>query len=769
MRRLLSLTLLAAACTPAAEPKVVPVAAEAVALGPTTVEITFSERLAGLDEAAVEITRPFARPIDRLPVTEVSKEESKLRLTTAAQRGGELYSVALPGLRFSDIERADAPTQVNFVGFGTTKVVVILDARGHVTPPSLELLATINPTTFEYQDQLASFPLQEGPAQVYTATITARIDVGRRYGARAVGSDGRPAAQLSVFQVASADPVRVGLVPVLPRVPEFSPPVDPTPGDGRAPVRLILDDRPGRALVSPALRLSLDANGRFDGSAARVESLRPVAGKSRVFELIVEVAVDPARSLEGTSAETFPYVTFLVQGGEDLPQRGTTFEMKEERPQVIVIPIGNPALVPVTFRVDIGQAILELDRSVVGLFPGEGLFLTGEFPSAEDALGRLAADAFTGGERATLEMTERPDAPGVYEKTIFLPPNRPYGWKVVRCPTGEGCAELNRHVLSSGRAFPTVMKNLVTANVDAASDPSVKVIDPAHLDQVPLDTGPADYRQANVSADGTEAPGPAIMFKQEAPDLVVTVGREPVVTPIVVVGTWRDVNIPQRPVDLIRSGDSLDLGPFDYDDGTQGEAPPIRALELPLDPGAPVTRPGQPIFDATDGVLDASAQRLYQGPGLSVSWNEEVLYVATEPATPGSDRFILIGLDPPDGSRAAHWAKGGQVATGPRQIFLAMEGDGGFVGWFRYGATPAADAQLMGNGVAAKAGAVLEGTVDLAAAGLGQARDRIWVAVLSYQTADGGALSAQSPTGNGNADLDAAELAEQALGPLRAP
>lgn len=766
MRRLLPLLFFACTQDPAARP--VQVAATALALDATTVEITFSERLESFDEPGLLIQRPFARPVDALPISGVIQEESKLRLSTGRQIGGEVYAVTLPGLRFTDVEVADAPSQVNFIGFGTTSVVVSLDARGHVTPPALELLVTIDPNTGEYRDELARFPLVEGPAQVYSATISARIDVGRRYGARAVGSDGRPAAQLSVFQVASADVVQVGLTPVLPRVPEFSPPTDPTPGDGKAPVRLILDDRPGRALRSPSLRLSVDSAGRFDPSAARVEPLRVVPGKSRVFEVVVEVAVDVNRSLEGTSADTFPYVTFLVQGGEDLPQRGTTFEMKTETPQVIIIPIGNPALVPVTFRADIGRAYLEPDGSLFGLYPGEGLFLTGEFPSAEDALGRLAADAFTGGERATLEMEERPDAPGIYEKTIFLPPKRPYGWKVVRCPTLVGCAELNRHVLSSGRAFPTVMKNLVTANRDAAGDPAVKVLDPANLQAVALDTGPADYRNARVSNNGEEAASPAVMFKQEAPDLVVTVDTTPVVTPIVVVGTWRDVNIPQRPSELIASGDSLDLGPFDYDDGTQGRLPPLRDLELPLDPGAPVSRPGQPAFDATDGVRDTVAFPIYSDPELHLAWNEEELYVATTPAAPGTDRFIVIGFDPPDTTRAAHWAKGGQVAVGPRQVFLAMEGDGGFVGWFRYGATPAADVQLMGNGVTARSGAVLEGTVNLAAAGLGQARDRIWVTVLSYQTTDGGNLSAQSPAGNGDLDLSANELAERELSSIRA-
>ena len=78
-------------------------------------------------------------------------------------------------------------------------------------------------------------------------------------------------------------------------------------------------------------------------------------------------------------------------------------------------------------------------------------FLTGEFSLAEDAFGRNAADAFSGGDNPTLEMKERTDAPGVWEKTIFLPKNRPFGWKVVRCPKTVGFGNQSQGLGKRGR------------------------------------------------------------------------------------------------------------------------------------------------------------------------------------------------------------------------------------------------------------------------------------------------------------------------------
>ena len=170
-------------------------------------------------------------------------------------------------------------------------------------------------------------------------------------------------------------------------------------GNQKAPVRVIVDDRFARELISPKLRLSLNEKGEFDIGSTRIVPLRRIIGYERVYEATVEVAVDSDRRLDGTTEADFPYIAFLVESGEDFPARGIQFIMDEEQPQTHIIPMANPNLVPVTFRVDAGSAWLEPDGSVKGLYPGEGLFLTGEFPAAEDAFGRIAADAFTGGER----------------------------------------------------------------------------------------------------------------------------------------------------------------------------------------------------------------------------------------------------------------------------------------------------------------------------------------------------------------------------------
>src|SRR5207237_9906817 len=137
--------------------------------------------------------------------------------------------------------------------------------------------------------------------------------------------------------------------------------------------------------------------GHFNDSMMRVDDVTPVPNKGRVYEKVISAAVDPLRKLDGTMPDNLPYVAFLVESGEDIPSRIATFVVPDETPQVIVVPIGNPMLVPVRFRIDASAAILRPDKSL-GKFAGEGLFLTGEFPSAEGALGRLAADAFTRGE-----------------------------------------------------------------------------------------------------------------------------------------------------------------------------------------------------------------------------------------------------------------------------------------------------------------------------------------------------------------------------------
>lgn len=753
-----------------------PIAASAEAVDETTVRISFSAPLdpTSVDQGALSIHALFRSTDEALSIDSAAADGQSLLLKTARQRGGQVYAIALGSLRFLGFSRVDAPTQVNFVGFGTAPVLIRLDPRGHIIPGMISALVTADASGGPTEEATPR-PLSLDPSGVLTATVAVRILPDHDFAARAVvAADQHQAGALTRFTVTSTARVVVELAPLLPLVPEFDPPVDPSPSDGKALIRVILDDRPARALLRPGLRVSIDENGSFDLSLSRVVSAHSVPGKPRVYEVMLEAKVDPARRLDGMSPDTFPYVTFLVNKGEDINERGANFIAKDETPQLIVITIGNPDLVPVTFRVDAKNAVLEPDPAVRGVYPGEGLFLTGEFAIAEDALGRLASDTFSGGERATLEMAERPDAPGIYERTIFLSPNRPYGWKVVRCPTGQGCAELNRHVLSSGRAFPTVMKNLVTANLDAALSPDAKLIDPADLAHVSLASGQvADYSHAQVSSSGMEAMSPAVMFKQEAPDLVVTVGTTPLITPTYVIGSWRDVNIPQKPSEIIASASILSLSPFDYDDGLSGKTPLVRMQSLPIDPGLPMRVPGVPAFAPTDGSQDSTAKDYGAGAirlPLAVATNDRWLYVSTSLAQPGEDHFILISLDRPGSMIPAQWAKAGRGATSARMIFLAMEGDGNFAGWFRRGMSGGDDTAITGGGALIGRGAVLEGAIDLSALGLGAVGTSVWVAAVAYATADGGALDPvlQNPAGNGDGDLDGAELREISLEDARA-
>ena len=770
MLRLIPFALLAAACTETLTPAPVPVAASAEALSSRAVLVRFT---AAIEQASdLRIFTPFSSPEETLAIesTEISGEVLTIR--TAEQRGGRTYAIALGGVTFAGIADADAPTQINFEGFGTAAVSIALDTRGRIVPARPVAMVTLDPSTALPTADFRAVPLSDDDMNgVWTATVSAQIRGAMPYAARAVLEGGMQEAAGSVsFTVTSTAPVHVELVPKLARLPEFAAPIDPTPGDGKAPVRIVLDDRAARALIQPSMRIAVDANGQFDLSLSRVERARPVPGKPRVYEIVLDVAVDPMRRLDGNTPDTFPYVSFLVNDGQDVNERAANFVMPTEMSQVVVVSIGNPALVPVTFRVDIGSAILEPDARLRGKYAGEGIFLTGEFPNSEDALGRLAADAFSGGERTTLEMSERPDAPGIYEKVVFMPPGRPYGWKVVRCPTRVGCAELNRKVLSSGRAFPTVMKNLTTANQDG-----VQVVDPAMLSMVRLENGStADYSRARVSETGMELMMPTILFKQEAPDLVVQVGTEPIITPIVVVGTWRDVNIPLTPAELLMMmGTTLELAPYDYDDGRMGRAAPVRDRLLPIDPDTmgPAPTPGIPAFSPTDGDLDIRAIALPAGAGrlpVHVAWNERELYVATEKSRPGVDHFVIVSLDPPSTVLPTHWAKAGTSAASPRTIFLAMEGDGDFSGWFRRGTTGIDDTQIM-NVPNARTN-VLEGAIDLASNGLGAPGASIWIAAVEFATPDGGALDAarQSVAGNGDGNIDAVEFREVTLSDVRA-
>ncbi len=147
-----------------------------------------------------------------------------------------------------------------------------------------------------------------------------------------------------------------------------------------------------------------------------------------------------------------------------------------------------------------------------------------------------------------------------------------------------------------------------------------------------------------------------------------------------------------------------------------------------------------------DGQLDAEAVVVAERHGLTL-WagvKGDSLYLATNPASGGLDRFVLVA-DTPGALRPAMWGKSGQVAAWT--AFVGHEADNNWHGWFDH-TGPAAVAS----------GAVLEMTLSIAAE-FG-APDSVAVAVAGYQSPDGGALAPATqiaPSVNADAHIDAAE------------
>jgi hypothetical protein len=371
-----------------------------------------------------------------------------------------------------------------------------------------------------------------------------------------------------------------------------------------------------------------------------------------------------------------------------------------------------------------------------------------------------------------LQMRVRADLPGVWERTLFLPPGRSYGWKAVRCPSGRGCAEINRRVTSSGRAFATVMKNLATENRDGQTAAEVRVIDPRQpVVEIP-GTGALDYSGAQIfkgSGVGVEpdpegTPDGVRLFKQEVPDLVVEVpaGAEGVETPVVVIAAWRDVNLPKTIAEVLAGDEVFNLNPWDYDAGFVGMAPPWYRLDPPPPPPPP------PPFVIGDGAIDEGAVEIAGGSETSMRLLARLsgkwLYLATDDAGEGSDHFLFLAAEAPGELRAAPWGKAGQVALPATAIYLVDENDNDFAGWFALeGDTllEAAGADTRGDLACAAGGGVLEGMVDLESL-FGAVPDTLYLAVGAWGTGNGGPLypAAQAPASqDDDGDVDADEVA----------
>lgn len=583
------------------------------ATGPNRVVLELSRPMneGRLAEASFSIADYTVVPPDEVEVRAASADgPQRIDLETGALSPGRTYTLTVAGLR--DTDGYELKGTLNFRAPVATEVVQVEvrvsdveTARQHA---GLTLLATVDPESGAFSERLEAFPVSDegshfvarldvavDPSRTLDAADDADPQVDRRpYAARLVDDAGRPASALVRFALPDKDASRTVDVTVLPP-PEIpsgpgpdeplpEPPLDPDPTDGKKLVRVVVDDRASRELVDPRLRLSFDSSGNFDATFPQTVTLTPLDGSDGYWEAVVTVAVDPARELDGTSETTFPYFAYLVEQGVEYEGLSVSIVAPDEVPETRRLSLGNPAWTPVTFRVDVSRAYLTLDGSERGVRAGEAVFLTGEWQSAVDALGNNAGDAFSGGEQLNLRMRELDDHPGVWTRTLWLPPGRPYGWKVVRCDADHGCGPLNQLVASSGRAFATVMKNLATDNVDAFADPQVGIVDPLAPDATQAGGSTWDYSGAAIyegTGTGGEqdlpgTPDGARMFKQEAPDLVVVVESTPLKTRVFHVGTWRDVNLGLTPAEILASSTPVALGPADYDDGMIGRYPPSR-------------------------------------------------------------------------------------------------------------------------------------------------------------------------------------------------
>ena len=523
---------------------------------------------------------------------------------------GTRYTIDVDGVRTS-AGRVMKGT-LNFTAVGgsssTANVRVVIGdvatARRH--PGGLLVLATVA-ADGTFSETLQPYPMVDD-GTVFAAALPVAVDpsrtldgsddtdstVDRRaYALLVVDAAGRLASALTSFVVPAGGDIDVAVTvlpplsiidePVITPLPD--PPTDANPTDGVKQVRLVVDDRAARELNAPALKLSFAADGTFDSSFPQTLNLSPMSGDDEGYwQVVVGIRVDAARTVDGTSPDTFPYFATLVEAGAAIEALSLSIVAPDETPETVRLSLGNALWTPVTFRVDVSRAYLDPAGSERGVRTGEAVYLTGEWQQAVDALGNNCGDAFSGGEQPCLKMRELDGHPGVWTRTIWLPPGRPYGWKVVRCDGDTGCGPLNRLVSSAGRAFATVMKNLATDNVDAFADAAVGLVDPINATTTAAGGRTIDFTDADVyvgtlsggEEDPSGTPDGQRMFKQEVPDLVVIVAQAPIVTRVIHVGTWRDVNLGNTPQEIIAGSLSVELTPADYDDGFIGRFPPSR-------------------------------------------------------------------------------------------------------------------------------------------------------------------------------------------------
>ncbi|MBW2730867.1 MAG: hypothetical protein JRH20_00655 [Deltaproteobacteria bacterium] len=770
--------------------------ADVKALDTTRMQVTFACRVdaeSAQVAANYEVGDLAVQPAQMLAVLSAkSADSSSVVLTTDPQDVGTTYTLRVDGVK--DAAGNAVVGTRNFTGSGsavTAPLTFRLDDSEKADVTEASLLLSVDPATGAFNPGLNKVQLLDADGDhIWEAVLNVAVDPLRTaatdddnkgpeyigYTARVADAAGQPLSELAIFEVKEAVAQTVNLLRLG---------IKPPPG-GTVRVTFRVDDRPAQALLAPSLVASFDAEGTFNIDSPTTITLSDDDGDD-VWEGEALVKIDPNRVEGGDQPATFPYSVILMEGGQEHPGRFTEFGVVNADAKVVEILMGNVDKVPVTFRVDVKNAWLNLTGSKKGLYAGEAVFLTGGFGPAEDAFGNNTSDDFSGGETLGLQMVERSDHPGVWERTIFLNKSRPYSWKVVRCPKDAGCSLLNKTVISSGTAFPTVMKNLVTELCDVSRDhwtdtecKSPKLIDPRDLSQVDTGQGTLNYSSATIhegtgaglndQQDPSNTPNAALMFKQEIPDFIAQVTTEPVVTPVYVIGTWRDVNIAGTPEDMLSGGVTVDLDDTDYDAGFIGSFPPSYELSGTVDPPDPV------VFDL-DGALDSEAKQVAGNSStmkIHAAVSGKILYIATDDAGEGSDHFLLVSATAPTGSRPAPWGKAGTVPTSSKMIFVADENDSDFAGIFEFGTpdTMLADASTsttqLGVATPTQNGGVLEAVINLETL-FGTMPTSIWVVVGPWDTNDAGVLYGPALAGaanNEDGNVDADEMLELSISNL---
>ena len=175
--------------------------------------------------------------------------------------------------------------------------------------------------------------------------------------------------------------------------------------------------------------------------------------------------------------------------------------------------------------------------------------------------------------------------------------------------------------------------------------------------------------------------------------------------------------------------------------------------------GTITSQPSSPRFGTTqtsdgsfvmDGYPDFDTYRIEFGGcgcgetvdlGIWAALRGQTLYVAMPTIPPGGqyDYFLMVS-DTTGFPSNAPWAKAGQIDVPAGKPFIGAESTNSYVSWFN----APASAQVIRS---ADPAGVIEGTLNLIDT-FGYIPQHIYIAVLAYQTQDGGHLVAQSPAGN---------------------